>query len=57
MGKGSEVSIPDKIKDGKSLYSCKVPPTLEEAEKLTDESSLESENYGSESKNDCGTEM
>ena len=56
VGEGSEVSITEKINYDTSLDACKDPPTLE-VENPDSESSLASDNYGSEAKNDCAIEI
>ena len=49
------MSIIDNINDDASLDSCKGPLTLEEGGNPTSESSLPTENSGSEARYDCAT--
>ena len=52
-GEGSEVRMIEEVNDNTSLDACKGPPTLEVGKNPADEISLESDNYGSKSNNDC----
>ena len=47
----------EEINNNTSLDACKGPPTLEVGKNPADESSLESDNYVSESNNDCVTDI